>query len=567
MRLLVFWAVCLLSKRATAFLVDSRLSQVSGSLGGASLLFAVQLSPKERQRKRDRLLQVIRKNKQQQQKAINNNKKNKEPYKNNICTLDELERHWSDPRFAKNKNSPALDYTRVVRSAHVQGATQHIGQANSNYTHPVLKLLHERKRNQVSQKINNNSTDFKVALCIEGGGMRGCVSAGMVCAIHYLNLTDTFDVVYGSSAGTIVGAYCITKQLPWFGPEVYYDRLTTAGRKFIDTRRLLRVLGLGLVDPRLVKDTIVRRNNGKPVLNLPYLLKTTLQDTKPLDFDMLKRQKIPLNVVTSGLKSKRSIVLNMENGGYDTLEELTDCMHASCLLPGIAGPIMNLDRRVLQGQRNVSPKLVLGNKLDSDDYEPLMDALIYEPLPYRTAIQQDNVTHCVIVRSRPDGVDVTGSGGLVEDMVSKRFFTRKNNLPEVYTYMKEQRHKKLYAEDVIVLNENSNSTRDYTDISQPHLMAMALPPGSPEVSRLETRREAIFAGLRRGFARAYDCLVEEPELRGKGMDVAKKFFPDEILDYDPTEIDGHTGSAFLNYMKENDIQPQAWQLEDFDLDF
>ena len=42
------------------------------------------------------------------------------------------------------------------------------------------------------------------------------------------------------------------------------------------------------------------------------------------------------------------------------------------------------------------------------------------------------------------------------------------------------------------------------------IMAMAAPPDSPEVTRLETDRTAIFEGLRRGFARAYDCLVEDP---------------------------------------------------------
>ena len=44
--------------------------------------------------------------------------------------------------------------------------------------------------------------------------MRGCISAGMVGALYYLGLEDTFDVIYGSSAGTIIGAYFNTRQLP-----------------------------------------------------------------------------------------------------------------------------------------------------------------------------------------------------------------------------------------------------------------------------------------------------------------------------------------------------------------
>ena len=42
-------------------------------------------------------------------------------------------------------------------------------------------------------------------------------------------------------------------------------------------------------------------------------------------------------------------------------------------------------------------------------------------------------------------------------------------------------------------------------------MPIALPPNSPEVGRLETYREKIFV-VRRGLARAYDALVEDPSL-------------------------------------------------------
>lgn len=54
---------------------------------------------------------------------------------------------------------------------------------------------------------------MKVGLAIEGGGMRGCVSAGMMATIYDLGLMDTFDAVYGSSAGSLVGAYAIAGQV------------------------------------------------------------------------------------------------------------------------------------------------------------------------------------------------------------------------------------------------------------------------------------------------------------------------------------------------------------------
>lgn len=535
----------------------------------------------------------------------------------NITTIEQLEAHWDDRLgLYRNPKDGTINYDMVLRSANVIGDTQMIGDTyRENYTHPVVQLLHLRKKQRteslsigatVQQKYMDSTTSLgtttkdtvttttttatttttttaagttavstslyndgcKVALAIEGGGMRGCVSAGMVCAIHYLNLTDTIDVIYGSSAGTVVGAYLITKQLPYFGPEVYYDRLTTAGKKFIDTKRLLRAIGFGLIDPRLLLDVVTRRQDGgKPVLNLPFLLKTTVQQTKPLDWDtFVQRQSVqPLHVVTSGLNCNKSIVFTMGNNGFQTLDELTDCMHASCLLPGIAGPVMNLDKTALNGtgalDATKSKKLVLGNNLDLNRYEPIADALLYEPLPYQTAITDHNVTHCIVLRTRPDGTDVTGKGGLFEKLIAKRFFQRKNNLSHQYERMKMHLHKKIYGANIIQLNEAAYSLRDCYDTSEPHLMTVAIPPGSEEISRLEVGRKAIFEGLRRGFARAYDCLVEDPNERGRGIVVAKQYFPDEILEYDPLIMDSQlTGmeSAFDAYMRLHGVVPKAW---------
>ena len=184
-----------------------------------------------------------------------------------------------------------------------------------------------------------------------------------------------------------------------------------------------------------------------------------------------------------------------------------------------------------------------------DDYEPLADALLFEPLPYRSAIRE-GATHVVILRSRPDGVDVTGKSSVFERMIVRRFLLRKNRLVGAYEYMRRHLHKKLYAEQVIELNEGARDVgRPYSDTSRPHLLPIALPPGSPEVPKLETGREAIFRGVRRGFARAYDALVEDPGQRGRGEEVAELVFPDEILGYDPLVYTSRTESAYEAYLR------------------
>ncbi|GAX16709.1 hypothetical protein FisN_21Hh150 [Fistulifera solaris] len=472
--------------------------------------------------------------------------------KHRITDRAALEDYFQDTKMQFRDDKGEIDYSALLGALDVRGDTQIIGTAN--YTHPVLQLLHERRRSlQDGAASVNTTTPTKVALAIEGGGMRGCVSAGAICAIYHLNLTNCIDVVYGASAGSLIGSYLITDQLPWFGPELYYDKLTTAGRQFIDTRRLLRALGFGLLDPRLLKDVLTRRAFGKPVLNLSFLLQKTMQETKPLDWDtfVAKQSTIPLKVVVSDLKSERSRALDMAGGYFQTLSELSQCMHASCLLPGIAGPLVNMDMDVIKGRKK-GEKFILGNNLNADAIHPMADALVYEPLPYHSAIDE-GATHVIVVRSRPDGVDVSGKSSFFESLIFRRFFLRKNRLPHIFELFRRQQHKKIYARDVLELNEHANSQQHYLDTSKPHILTIAAPPGSPEVSRLETGRQAIFEGIRRGFARAYDCLVEDPSQRGKGMEVALEFFPDDILDYDPLLIDTRDESAYEYYLKQKQI--------------
>jgi predicted patatin/cPLA2 family phospholipase len=470
------------------------------------------------------------------------------PLQKEINTVTELEEYFEDSnRHFRKKGKDQIDYDALLAALCVKGDTQIIGSKDRpDFVHPVLKVIHQRRKDEASSSSPFDRKDNKkVALVVEGGGMRGCVTAGMVTAIYYLGLENTFDVIYGSSAGTVIGAYFNTRQLPWFGPEVYYDSLTTAGKKFIDTKRLLRALGFGLMDPRLIKDVLTRPKFGRPVLNLDFLLRETMQEKKPLDWDKFiqMQRKQPLKVVASGLKRGKSVCFSMENGDFGNIQELAACMYGSCLLPGIAGPLMNHNSKLTSGEKD---KFFVRNNVNQDGVEPLADALIYEPLPYGTAIEE-GATDVVMLRSRPDGTDVTGKTSIFEKLIYHRFFRKKNKLNHVYKHMRQAQHKKNYARQVLELNEACQD--DGSDTRSARVMAIAVPPGSPEVTRLESRRSAIFDGVRRGFARAYDSLVEDPNERGRGAIVAKQVLPDEILDYNPLSIDAD-GSAFAHFLKE-----------------
>src|SRR5690242_15780491 len=103
--------------------------------------------------------------------------------------------------------------------------------------HPVLEVL--RARRDEGSLPGRRSDGAKVALAIEGGGMRGVISAAMLTELEDYGFKNAFDVVYGCSSGGINGAYFLAGET-WYPLSIYYDDLTT--KKFVDFGRALRRL-------------------------------------------------------------------------------------------------------------------------------------------------------------------------------------------------------------------------------------------------------------------------------------------------------------------------------------
>ena len=84
-------------------------------------------------------------------------------------------------------------------------------------------------------------------------------------------------------------------------------------------------------------------------------------------------------------------------------------------------------------------------------------------------------------------------------------------MPDLYSWMINQMHKLVYAEDILFLNE---ANRKFDKNSPgPKVFCVALPAGVPEVKRFETSREVIFESVREGFAAAYNALVLDPMMK------------------------------------------------------
>eukprot|EP00640_Fibrocapsa_japonica_P003903 CAMPEP_0113935168 /NCGR_PEP_ID=MMETSP1339-20121228/2374_1 /TAXON_ID=94617 /ORGANISM="Fibrocapsa japonica" /LENGTH=367 /DNA_ID=CAMNT_0000937225 /DNA_START=556 /DNA_END=1659 /DNA_ORIENTATION=- /assembly_acc=CAM_ASM_000762 len=346
-----------------------------------------------------------------------------------------------------------------------------------------------------------------------------------------LDILDAVDVVYGSSAGSLVGAYSIGRQagMPRHGCSVYYDMLTGEGTHFIDTRHFLRALGLGAIySPNGGLLNIFKDPLGRPILNLDYLLKDVVQSLRPLDWEAFSKwnELQPLKIIASRVDDGTSISMSTADGHFDNIEAMTDCMRASMLLPGLAGPVVSLPQ--VHGGR------------------PLVDSQLFEPMPFRTALAE-GCTHVIVLRTRPDGVNVCGKKSVLERLIMRRFFKRKHSFPEMYKYMKQMGHKHVYAKDILTLNQAANNWLNLGPSNACNILPISLGEGQPEIGRLERTRSEIYQGIKNGYAHAYAILsavnskeISEQQNKGtrlaSGWKAVEEAFPNDVLDYEVDPI-------------------------------
>ena len=111
--------------------------------------------------------------------------------------------------------------------------------------HAVIELLHQRR------KVGREHGDGrKLALIVEGGGMRGVLSAGSLLAVDVLGFRDAFDYVYATSSGAVNAAYFLSGQGA-LGMTVYFDSISN--RHFYNPFRLTKIVDIGYVYDHIVR--------------------------------------------------------------------------------------------------------------------------------------------------------------------------------------------------------------------------------------------------------------------------------------------------------------------------
>ena len=187
----------------------------------------------------------------------------------------------------------------------------------------------------------------RVALAIEGGGMRGSVSAGMALAIHELGLLDAFDAVYGASAGALTAAWLLSSK-----PQGI----------------------LSCIDPRFTRACIRATNllRGRPMVDVERLVEDIYIREYPLDYASVLDTPIELHLLATDIATgePRDLFSEMTDG-----KALRLALRASTALPVLAG------RPVSLGGRRY------------------FDAGLAESIPYRQALR-DGATHVLVLRSK-----------------------------------------------------------------------------------------------------------------------------------------------------------------------
>jgi predicted patatin/cPLA2 family phospholipase len=297
-----------------------------------------------------------------------------------------------------------------------------------DFPHPVLDVLHERAEGRSAP--GERRDPHRVALVIEGGGMRGVVSAGMTAALERLGLTMCFDLVVGASAGAINGAALIAG-VARHGAATYSGPL--ASRSFVNPARVLR---------------------GRPVIDVNYVLNYASSDLDAARHERVLDNPIALHCVAVSVETAQPVVIS----GMRSKRELWEALLASSRMPWAGGPPVEI-----AGQRYIDGGL--GSAI------PVAEALAA------------GATHVLALQTRPHGVP-RKSASRIADRLIERHLRRLN--PALVTLYRER----VACYERVVDDIARRSL--HAAAGPPHVLGVRPLAGTPVVGQLE-RRSAILA--------------------------------------------------------------------------
>ncbi len=299
--------------------------------------------------------------------------------------------------------------------------------------HPVARLARERAA--AGSVPGARQDPHRLALALEGGGMRGVVSAGMVAALERLGFSDAFDLIVGSSAGAINGM-ALLSGVAQRASDAYCGPL--ASKSFVNPMRVLR---------------------GKPVIDVNDVL-TVITATDVAGTERLLSGAIALHCIATDVDSAVAVDLH----GMRTQEEVWAAILASSRMPWAGGPPVEIDgRRYLDGG-------------------------MISPVPVAEAIDA-GATHVLALQTRPFGIP-RKSASKIGDRLIERHLRGLN--PALVTVYRER-----ITKDERLVDDLARNSREAGN-EPPYVLGLRPPDGTPCVGQLERDPIALTAGAVEG---------------------------------------------------------------------
>jgi predicted patatin/cPLA2 family phospholipase len=308
-----------------------------------------------------------------------------------------------------------------------------------------------RRRSEGSRP-GSRTDGRRIALVIEGGGMRGAVSAGMAAAVEQLGLRDAFDEVHGASAGAFNAAFLLAGQASYLATLYQY----------------------GFGDPRFV--SFKRALQGGPAFDMDHVINHVWTFERPLRFDSILSSGIDLHCTATD--ADRASIVDLT--GLRDAEEIRCALRASGRLPWLAGGPVSF-----RGMR-------------------LLDATLAEAIPVHVACAS-KATDGLVLMTRPEGVAHAGLSRPVA-WLTDRYLRGLNPALVELRSTRSPRYDALTA---------SLAERAADPDCSPAICVIHPGSGSLMVSQLESRVSALQTAASHGVRSAWMALAgEDPELIG-----------------------------------------------------
>lgn len=317
-------------------------------------------------------------------------------------------------------------------------------------THPVARILYQR-RNEGS--LPRARTDgYRVGLAIEGGGMRGIVSAAMMTALVDRQLIPSFDAFYGFSAGGLNSAYFLSG-VGWYALSVYYD--PGVSRAFLDARRMLR---------------------RQPAMSLNYIVDVAMESIRPLDYASVLASPIEFHVVASSIRDLAPKAFTH----FESKEDLKVVLKASAWMPIAAGPPI------------------------AHEGDLFLDGGVLLAHPVLTALE-DGCTHVLVLRTRMNN---SSRPALWAGQHVVAAYLQQMHPGLGAAYLRTTERYKLLRHDI--------QEASWRQEGPPFMLDVSTPTGAHRVTTFSQDQGVLFQGARAGYSammQAIEARSDEVYLR------------------------------------------------------